>query len=218
MPRLAGGVVFTGLIEKKSKVLYKVDRGPFHSLVIESPFDQPYCARSIEIGESIAVNGVCLTLLPSPSGELHFDLSPETLNITTLGQLASGDFVNLERAMLAAARLGGHYVSGHVDTTALVQSIHGIDNYIEMELAGFSAKSMLYLIPKGSITVNGVSLTINAVVEHNIKLMLVPHTVLQTNLGLLEAGQPVNIEFDYLTRVVAHQLQIFGKLNCEVEL
>ena len=212
MSRLAGGLVFTGLIEKKGKVISNVARDSSHKLAIESPF------AAVQVGESIAVNGVCLTLLPSEAGELHFDISPETLNLTTLAQLKSGSFVNLERAMAATTRFGGHYVSGHVDTTALIHSIHSLDEFIEMELTGFSPHSMLYLIPKGSITVEGVSLTINAVVDQKIKLMLVPHTLLQTTLGVLEVGQRVNIEFDYLTRIVAHQLQIFGKLNCEVEL
>ncbi|MCL9685547.1 riboflavin synthase [Legionella maioricensis] len=203
--------MFTGLIEKKGRVISNVAHGCSNRLVISSSFE------NLQSGESIAVNGVCLTLLPSESSELNFDVSPETLNLTTLAHLSSGDFVNLERAMFASTRFGGHYVSGHVDTTAQIKSIRSIDEYIEMELTGFSANAMLYLIPKGSITVEGVSLTINAVINQNVKLMLVPHTLLHTNLGSLGEGQHVNIEFDYLTRIVAHQLQIFGKLNCEVE-
>ena len=203
--------MFTGLIEKKSSVVANYNNGCSNRLVISSIFDK------LETGESISVNGVCLTLLPSESNELNFDVSPETLNVTTLADLSSGDFVNLERAMYASTRFGGHYVSGHVDTIAQIKAIHAIGEYIEMELTGFSANSMLYLIPKGSITVEGVSLTINSVLNQNIKIMLVPHTLLHTTLGSLKAGQNVNIEFDYLTRIVAHQLQIFGKLNCEVE-
>lgn len=203
--------MFTGLIEKKSNVVANYNNGCSNRLVISSSFD------NLETGESISVNGVCLTLLPSESNELNFDVSPETLNVTTLPDLSPGDFVNLERAMYASTRFGGHYVSGHVDTIAQIKETHAIGEYIEMELTGFSANSMLYLIPKGSITVEGVSLTINSVLNQNIKIMLVPHTLLHTTLGSLKAGQNVNIEFDYLTRIVAHQLQIFGKLNCEVE-
>ncbi len=203
--------MFTGLIEKKGKVINNFVNGCSNRLVLSSPFE------NLQTGESIAVNGVCLTLLPSESNELNFDVSPETLNLTTLAHLSSGDFVNLERAMFASTRFGGHYVSGHVDTTVQIKSIHSIDEYVEMELTGFNANAMLYLIPKGSITVEGVSLTINAVINQNVKLMLVPHTLLHTTLGLLGEGQRVNIEFDYLTRIVAHQLQIFGKLNSEVE-
>ena len=211
MSGLAGGLVFTGLIEKKGKVLINDTNGSSNRLVISSSFDK------VQAGESIAVNGVCLTLLPSESNELNFDLSPETLNISTLSGLLPGDFVNLERAMPASARFGGHYVSGHVDTIAQIKFIHPVDDYIQMELSGFSANSMLYLIPKGSITVEGVSLTINTVINQNVTLMLVPYTLSHTTLGLLEVGQHVNIEFDYITRIVAHQLQIIGKLNCEVE-
>lgn len=202
--------MFTGLIEKTGKIVSNLDKGCSHRLVIESPFEQ------VQTGESIAVNGVCLTLLPSEPGELNFDVSPETLNLTTLAQLTRGDGVNLERAMTAGTRFGGHYVNGHVDTTAQVKSIHPVEEYIQLELTGFKANAMPYLIPKGSITVEGVSLTINRVINQNIQLMLVPHTLLQTTLGLLKAEQRINIEFDYLARIVAHQLQFFGKLNCEV--
>jgi riboflavin synthase len=211
MYRLAGGLVFTGLIEKTGEVLANHRNDNVARLIISSPFEE------VQVGESIAVNGVCLTLLPTDAAELHFDVSPETLNITTLGNLQSGARVNLERAMFAGSRFGGHYVSGHVDVKAQVKAIHAIDEYIEMEIGGFNSSAMLYLIPKGSITVEGVSLTINAVINQSIKLMLVPHTLLHTTLEKLRVGQHVNIEFDYLTRIVAHQLQIAGKLNCEVE-
>lgn len=204
--------MFTGLIEKKALVLANQTNGCSNRLVIAATFDQ------LEPGESIAVNGVCLTALPSAKNELYFDVSPETLQITTLADLSAGDYVNLERAMVASTRFGGHYVSGHVDTTARIAAIQTIDEYIAMDLSGFTAEAMFYLIPKGSITVEGVSLTINAVVNKTIKLMLIPHTLLHTNLGELQVGQQVNIEFDYLTRIVAHQLQIAGKLHCEVEL
>lgn len=203
--------MFTGLIEKKAKVITHLDKGSSSRLVIAADLEE------LQTGESIAVNGVCLTLLPSASGELNFDISPETINVTTLSHLSSGDWVNIERAMFASTRFGGHYVSGHIDTTAQIRSVQAIDEYIEMELSGFNSSAMLYLIPKGSITVEGVSLTINAVMNQNVTLMLVPHTLSQTTLGQLKVGQCVNIEFDYLTRIVAHQLQIAGKLNCEVQ-
>jgi riboflavin synthase len=155
---------------------------------------------------------VCLTLLPQDvQGVLTFDVSPETLKLTTLGSLSTGSSVNLERAMLASQRVGGHYVSGHVDTTAQVHSIQPIGEFVQIELSGFNQAELLYLIPKGSIALDGVSLTINAVENQVIQLMLVPHTLVHTNLDLLNKGQRVNIEFDYFTRIVAHQLQLFGK-------
>lgn len=204
--------MFTGLIETKGQVIANQDNALARRLIISSSLEH------LEIGESIAVNGVCLTLLPIETpGLLSFDVSPETLKLTTLATLTEGNEVNLERAMLASARFGGHYVSGHVDTTAQVQSVEAVGEYIHLTLCGFEPQAKPYLLPKGSITVEGVSLTINAVVDQTIELMLVPHTLEKTTLHALHAGQAVNIEFDYFTRIVAHQLQLFGKLDCEVQ-
>lgn len=204
--------MFTGLIETTGQLIANQDKGYANRLSIATRLNQ------LELGESIAVNGVCLTLLPQEAPNVvHFDVSPETLKLTTLGTLQEGDVVNLERAMLASARFGGHYVSGHVDTTAQVHSIETIGDYVQLELSGFDKQAGLYLITKGSITVDGVSLTINAVMEQKIQLMLVPHTLLHTSFNVLEVGQRVNIEFDYFTRIVAHQLQLSGKLDCEVK-
>lgn len=204
--------MFTGLIESTGLVVENKSTMVANRLIVSSTFDD------MQVGESIAVNGVCLTLLPGESNGLaHFDVSPETLNVTTLAALRAGDRVNLERAMSATTRFGGHYVSGHVDTVAQVLSVTAIDQYLQLQLGGFDKQAMLYLIPKGSITVDGVSLTINAVEHEAIHLMLVPHTLAHTTLNLLQAGAYVNIEFDYLTRIVAHQLRAVGKLSCEVQ-
>lgn len=199
--------MFTGIIETTGVVLSNQTQDGANRLVIAADFSP------LQVGESISVNGVCLTLLPSSTQQLSFDVSPETLQCTTLANLTPGTTVNLERAMLASTRFGGHYVSGHVDMVAQVHDIKNINEYVEFELSGFNANAMLYLIPKGSVTVAGVSLTINTVAQQRIKLMLVPHTLEQTTLGLLTVGQSVNIEFDYLTRIVAHQLEIAGKLG-----
>ncbi|WP_392538305.1 riboflavin synthase [Legionella sp. 227] len=204
--------MFTGIIEKKGTVIRNMNHGDANRLVISCGFEE------LQIGESIAVNGVCLTLLPSDEANLNFDLSPETLTRTTLGHLGVGDEVNLERAMLASTRFGGHYVSGHVDAVAQIQAIKHMNEFVEVELSGFDANAMLYLIPKGSITVEGVSLTINSVANQSIKLMLIPHTLLNTTLCYLKQGQEVNIEFDYLARIVAHQLQVAGKLSNQIPL
>ncbi|QEY50091.1 riboflavin synthase [Legionella longbeachae] len=204
--------MFTGIIESKGVVISNLSQDGANRLIISSAFEQ------LHAGESIAVNGVCLTLLPSDGLDLCFDVSPETLSRTTLGRLKTNDEVNLERAMLASARFGGHYVSGHVDTIAQVHSMRQMNDFVEVELGGFEANAMLYLIPKGSITVEGVSLTINSVDDQCIKLMLVPHTLLNTTLSFLKPGQEVNIEFDYLVRIVAHQLHVAGKLNAQTPL
>ncbi|KTD75610.1 riboflavin synthase [Legionella waltersii] len=203
--------MFTGLIEHTGRVIENKMRDLTSRLTIAADL------VNLAVGESISVNGVCLTVLPSEPGLLCFDVSPETLMVTNLGTLSKGSLINLERAMFASTRFGGHYVSGHVDAVAKVKSIKTIQEFIALDIEGFTKEHALYLIPKGSITVEGVSLTINAVVEDSIQLMLVPHTLAQTNFRELIIGQKLNIEFDYLTRIVAHQLQIAGKLNCEVE-
>ena len=193
--------MFTGLIEKRGEVIANQKGDIANQLMIKASFDH------LQLGESIAVNGVCLTLISAENDQLAFDVSPETIKLTTLGELCVGDYVNIERAMLATTRFGGHYVSGHVDTTASVDSITALGDFIEMKIGGF-ANDKRYLLPKGSITLDGVSLTINAVDEASITLMLVPHTLAVTTFGQMLIGQYINVEFDYLTRIVAHQMEM----------
>lgn len=203
--------MFTGLIEQQGDVLVPAQEGVGSRLVIGSEF------TDLNAGESIAVNGVCLTLLSDFEQGLAFDLSPETLALTNLSGLKKGDKVNLERAMRANTRFGGHYVSGHVDTRARIKALQVLDEYLEVSVSDFEKPAMMYLLPKGSITLDGISLTINAVIENTIKLMLVPHTMAETTFGKLAVGQRINVEFDYLTRIVAHQLEIAGQLKKEVD-
>lgn len=198
--------MFTGLIEAQGEVIENKMVDIANQLIIKADFDE------LLIGESIAVDGVCLTYKPMDKSHLLFDVSPETLKMTTLSALKPGDKVNLERAMQVNTRFGGHYVSGHVDAMATLLSIKPLAEYIEMNVGGFDKDAILYLIPKGSITINGVSLTINALNNDIIELMLVPHTLEVTTLGQLKVNQQLNIEFDYLTRIVAHQLQVTGQL------
>ena len=192
--------MFTGIIEIKGKVLANIKQKSGSRLIISNLFDD-----LIE-GESIAINGVCLTLLQDNNSQLAFDVSPETLNITNLGELSVEDYVNIERAMSATSRFGGHYVSGHVDTKAKMQKINAIDDYLEITIGEFLIEAKNYLLPKGSITLNGVSLTINEVVDDCIKIMLVPHTLDVTTFKSIKEGEWLNVEFDYLTRIVAHQV------------
>ncbi|WP_419420862.1 riboflavin synthase [Legionella sp. D16C41] len=203
--------MFTGLIEQQGEVVGNEAGEVANRLILNASF------KELQHGESIAVNGVCLTLLPNSHDKyLQFDVSPETLSLTTLGQLKVGDKVNLERAMLASSRFGGHYVSGHVDTMATLLSKKPIGEFYEITVGNFGIAPYLYLLPKGSITLDGISLTINEVNKGNIKLMLVPHTLVKTTFGLKEVGQQVNVEFDYFTRIVAHQLAVSGQLKIEV--
>lgn len=199
--------MFTGIIQAKGCVLSNTLLHESNRLDVTNPFGQ------LELGESIAVNGVCLTVNSYDSSKMSFDLSKETLQCTTLSSLRNATEVNLERAMQASTRYGGHYVSCHVDQVIAVCGINRVDEYLEFELGPFDFKSLYYLIPKGSITVDGVSLTINSIVDERIKLMLIPHTLNQTTLNLLKVGQLVNIEFDYMAQIVAHQLEHAGILR-----
>lgn len=204
--------MFTGLIEDKAEVIANIKRAGANRLLLKSPF------TCLSPGESIAVDGVCLTLLPTEENHLAFDLSRETLALTTLKDLQAGDWVNLERAMPASSRFGGHYVSGHVDTTAVLKSKTVLGEYVEIGVGDFLLKGELYLLKKGSIALNGISLTINEEREGQIRLMLVPHTLNKTTFGQLRLGQRLNVEFDYLARIVAHQLKLAGQLKNEVEV
>lgn len=191
--------MFTGLIETLGRV---VDNQPLKSgrrLTIDATIE------ALQPGESIAVNGVCLTALPDQE-KLSFDVSPETLRLTTLGELNAGQLIHLERALLAGSRMGGHYVSGHVDTMATVLTIRPEGDYMELTIGDFGMHAKPYLFPKGSITLDGVSLTINTVIHDTISVMLVPYTLSMTTFCSAIVGQRVNVEFDYLARTIAHQL------------
>lgn len=204
--------MFTGIIEAQAEVLSNEVRNAGNRLLLKASLSAP------SIGESIAIDGVCLTLLPDWEQGLAFDISPETLSITTLGQLVPRDYVNLERSMLANARFGGHYVSGHVETTAVLKTASYIGDCMEICVDNFLIPCQHLLLAKGSIALDGVSLTINAVEASTIKLMLIPHTLAHTNLGSKKIGQRLNVEFDYFTRIVAHQLALSGQLQHEVLL
>jgi len=192
--------MFTGLVEQCGKILKQEKHERGTRLILEAKFD------NLIVGESIAVNGVCLTLLPAPFGQLAFDVSPETLRVTSLGGLKPNDGVHLERALRVSDRFGGHYVNGHVDMTAEIRTITPQGEYTEMIIAGFDASHRPYLCPKGSITLDGVSLTINSVIDDTITVMLVPHTLLKTMFSTSVVGQRINVEFDYVARVLVHQL------------
>lgn len=202
--------MFTGLIECQGEVLFNHKSGHSNRLLIRADL------TSLSAGESIAVNGVCLTLLPDMSQGLAFDVSPETLSLTNLSRVQPGQYVNLERAMLATTRFGGHYVNGHVDTTVPVASITKKDDYLEMIIGEFAAYDTMYLLSKGSITLDGVSLTINALVDRCIRVLLIPHTLHHTTLKQCCVGDRLNVEFDYLTQIVAHQLKMADILRVSI--
>jgi riboflavin synthase len=153
------------------------------------------------VGESIAVSGCCLTVVHTGDGDWTFQAGPETLAKTTLGTLRVGDVVNLERSLTADARLGGHFVQGHVDGTGRVERIDPDAEWVTMWFAVGRELTRL-MVPKGSIAVDGVSLTLVACEPERFSVALIPHTLAVTTLGLRQRGEPVNIETDILGKYI----------------
>ena len=155
----------------------------------------------VEAGASISVNGCCLTLVEQATDTARFELLEETLRKTNLGSLAEGNVVNLERALAADGRLGGHFVSGHVDTCGVIAVFEeqGKNLYLQISIPPASSR---YLVDKGSIAVNGCSLTVCDVLEDSFAVWLIPHTLTKTNLAELKKGDSLNLEFDMLAKYV----------------
>jgi len=189
--------MFTGIIEEVGKVRAIEPRGEALVLRIAAKTVR----EGIKPSDSLAVNGTCLTVVEVTDDALGFDVIPETLSKTALGALKPGDPVNLERAMRVGDRLGGHFVQGHVDGVGYVT---GIDAEGEWYMMSFSAPGIVrrYLIPHGSITVNGVSLTVARMAEDGFTVGLIPHTLENTDLGHKTVGDPVNLEADMLGKYV----------------
>ena len=195
--------MFTGIIEARGETqqVSSLDDGGAR-LSLSIPF-----ASELTLGESVAINGCCLTVTEVAGNHVAFDLLQQTLNVTNLGQLKTGDTVNLERAVLPTDRLSGHLVQGHVDETAKVLAIHpqGQDTKIDIALPE-SAKPLV--ISRGSIAVDGISLTIADLEERQFTLWIIPHTLEVTNLGDKKVGDLVNLEFDLLGKYVQRQLSL----------
>lgn len=184
--------MFTGLVEKISKVENIIINSSGAKISFMADFD------NVELGDSIAVNGVCLTIVEIKNNLFSADVMKETLKLTNLSLLKKGDFVNLERAMKLSDRLDGHIVSGHIDTIA---KIHSIQN------DGFSKKVVIkcdseLIIKKGSIAINGISLTVSDVFEDGFEVSLIPATIEKTNLSNIKIGDIVNIEYDLFAKYI----------------
>lgn len=193
--------MFTGLIDHCGKIIHSASNELGMNLQIQCQFDD------LILGESIALNGVCVTAVDPQAQLFSCSLSPETIAKTTMMLLKEGDTVNLERALRLSDRLGGHIVTGHVDAYCKLKNITAYADYSEYVFSGIDKNKMKYLIDKGSVAINGVSLTINTIFSQGFSVMLIPHTLAKTNLAQLVEGQSVNIEFDYLAKIVARQLQ-----------
>jgi riboflavin synthase len=194
--------MFTGLILGKGIVLEKRSSGSGMIFTLESDFD----LTGPEEGESIAVNGVCLTAKNIGSRKFTVDVSPESLSRTNLGKLSVGSKVNLERALRLSDRLGGHMVSGHVDAVSTVLEKRPVQNFVQFT---FRIPSGLgkYIIEKGSIAIDGTSLTVNNCDDKTFSIVVIPHTLEVTLLGTLREGDSVNIEVDLIGKYVEKMLQ-----------
>ena len=185
--------MFTGLVREVGTVASMVDG----RLTIQAP----ETARGAELGDSVAIDGACLTVVACDDSTLSFDAVPETLSRTALGTLEQGSRVNLEPALRAGEPLGGHYVQGHVDGVGTVRSVQPEGDGTRV---GFEAPAELlrYVVEKGSIAVQGTSLTVAAVDDAGFEVALIPHTLQATTLGDLAPGQQVNLETDVLAKYV----------------
>ncbi len=193
--------MFTGLIEEIGLVrgLRATEGGT--QLLLSAPAISP----GLRIGDSVAVNGSCLTITAIRGQDLAFDLLVETLNRTNLGALRPESPVNLERALAVSDRLGGHFVQGHVDGTVRVLSFEGRGADHRLELA-LPAEGAQYLVAKGSVALNGISLTIAELLPQSFVVWIIPHTRRQTNLSALQPNDRLNIEFDLLAKYVERLL------------
>jgi riboflavin synthase len=189
--------MFTGIVEAVAKVKALQKRENLYTLLIE----RPKAFKKVVIGESIANDGACLTVTSIKGGCLSFDLMKETLEATTLKHLSAGSKVNLERAMKADARLGGHFVTGHVDAVGRIKDIRTLPNYVEYRIS-LQKDLMRYVVPKGSVAIDGISLTVGEVKKDWFAVYFIPHTLEVTTIGSKKVGAEVNIETDLLAKYI----------------
>lgn len=194
--------MFTGLVESVGRVVSRESMDGGIRLRIAAPI-----APELGLGESVAVNGVCLTALEAGTPEIVADVGPETLRVTTIGRLDVGALVNLERPMRADSRFGGHFVQGHVDAVGTIVTLKPEAEFLWMTVA-FAPELAPYIVLKGSICVDGISLTVARLGTDTFDVQLVPFTVEHTNIQSASAGDRVNLEVDmvgkYVARAVAH--------------
>jgi riboflavin synthase len=192
--------MFTGIIQKTARVVAVADGPMFRRLLIAVH------EADVKDGESIAINGVCLTVAEIEPSGVGFDVIKETLDKTNLGTLVPGDEVNLERSLRAGDRIDGHFVQGHVDGEGLLTHVINSESEVRYTIAA-PDHLVKYLVPKGSIAIDGVSLTIAAVTGHSFDVALIPTTLRLTNLAGRSPGWRFNLEADVLSKTIVHFLE-----------
>lgn len=197
--------MFTGTIEKTARVISLVRRGPGAILAVENPCKDSDPAGYAKPGESISVNGACLTVVSANASGISFDISPETLEKTTFPAMSAGKRVNLERALRVGQDISGHFVTGHVDGRGRVARFEKSDAFAQLAVA-FPKDLDAFIVPKGSIAVNGASLTVASINPDSFSVALIPETLSRTALEDLTVGEEVNIETDMLGKYVIRWL------------
>jgi riboflavin synthase len=197
--------MFTGIVEELGTVRATERVGEVLRLEIAARVAR----EGSEVGASVAVNGVCLTVVAAKPETLAFEVGPETLARTTLGHLASGDAVNLERPLRFGAAVGGHLVLGHVDGIGTVEEVTRVESTARVRITLPGPLAPL-LVPQGSVAVDGVSLTIAALQARAFEVMVIPHTLAVTTFGRLAPGQTVNLETDVIGKYLQRSLELKG--------
>ncbi|MEX2148188.1 MAG: riboflavin synthase [Candidatus Rokuibacteriota bacterium] len=198
--------MFTGIVEEVGAVRALTRAGDVARLEV----DAATTLEGSDPGASVAVNGVCLTVVARGRDGLAFELGPETLARTALGRLRAGDAVNLERPLRFGGALGGHLVLGHVDGTGTVEAVTRVESTARVRISLSDRGLEPLLIPQGSVAVDGVSLTVAALGEGAFEVMIIPHTLAVTTFGRVKAGQSVNIETDMIGKYVLRSLALRG--------
>ena len=198
--------MFTGIIEDLGTVVAFDRRGDTARLAVSAVTAR----EGSDIGASVAVNGVCLTVVERPADELVFEVGPETLHRTALGALRRGGRVNLERPLRLGGALGGHLVLGHVDGVGTVERIERVESTARVRIALPDRELAPLLIPQGSVAVDGVSLTIAVLSVTTFEVMLIPHTLAVTTFGGLAGGEAVNVETDVIGKYLQRSLALRG--------
>lgn len=208
--------MFTGIIEEVGRV--KNIKSGMKSAVLT--LEARIIFEDLKLGDSVAVNGVCLTAASIEKNTFTADVMHETIRRSSLGDLAIGSPVNLERAMAADGRFGGHIVSGHIDGMGMIQSIKQDDNAVWYTVA-VERDLMKYIIPKGSIAIDGISLTVVDVGQESFRVSIIPHTAKETILSRKKAGDKVNLENDvigkYVEKLLSHRQPVNNKSNITKE-
>lgn len=189
--------MFTGIVEELGKVLAFDEGEKSWRLVVEAEA----VTQGLQMGDSVAVNGCCLTAVDIAAGRVEFDLLAESVRLTSIGDLGPGGVVNLERALQPSSRMGGHFVTGHVDRTGVIEALESRAKDYFLRIRP-EAEDLKYVVHKGCIAVDGISLTVAEVDATGFAIWLIPHTMEVTNLHAKKAGDRVNLEYDLIAKYV----------------